>query len=120
MLIFDNIIFASFIPQFLMFLGFVSCLIVPFFSAHQTTEAYLPNEANLLEFSVNVEQKISTVHFYDFQDIQSDIILNDDTENPLIFEFYEYRYSKYNDNFRFSEVNYTQFSRPPPLGVFFF
>lgn len=119
MLIFDNIIFASFIPQILMFLGFVSCVTVPFFSANQSADTYLPSEANSLEFSVNVEQKISTVHFYDFHDIQTVIILNDNAEKPLFFEFSAYKYPKFCDNFRFVEVNFTQFSRPPPFGTFF-
>ncbi len=116
MLIFDNIIFATFIPQILMFLGFASCIIAPFFSALSShSENVLPNESYALEYAINVPQENSSVHFYDSHDFQPQTIPPTDSKNDVAPEFSACKYPNIHFGFRSAEVNFAYLSRPPPF-----
>lgn len=118
MLIFDNILFATFIPQILMFLGFMSCVIAPLFSANHHAEVIFPNEPNLTEHTINIQQEATTVHFFDFHKIQSKTPALNESGNGFISEFIIYRYPEICYHFRSADVSFAHFSRPPPFYKF--
>ncbi len=65
MLIFDNILFASFIPQILMFLGFISCMTAPYFSSPKE-ELHEPELNEQVIIFQKTESSNKTAFFGDF------------------------------------------------------
>lgn len=115
MLIFDNIIFATFIPQILMFLGFMSCVIAPFFSAHHHAEVVFSSEPNLTEHFISIQPEVTAVHFYDFHKVQSETPVLNESGKGFLSEFIIYRYPEICYLFRSADINFAHFSRPPPF-----
>lgn len=114
MLIFDNILFASFIPQILMFVGFVSCVVVPFFSLHSGSEVVFTQENKSMEFTVENSQPQSTIYFFDQQDFKAHAVLSDNDETTPFLNISAFKYPLICGFSRLKVDNCTLFSRPPP------
>ncbi|MBN2764887.1 MAG: hypothetical protein JXR27_00825 [Paludibacteraceae bacterium] len=120
MLLFDNAIFATFIPQMLMFLGYISCVVAPFLT-FSTSDNTTENQTDSLvaqrieineQFSVSPEVAKS-FHYHDFfQSEVADII----TENQTFIPYFKIDsvipQSSGHTNQAFL---FTLFSRPPPF-----
>ena len=120
MLLFDNAIFARFIPQMLMFLGYVSCVVAPlltFSTTNNTAEIQTDSPvAHLIEineqFSVSPEVAKS-YHYHDFFQAEvADIITENHTFIPYIKIDSVIPQSSGHTNQAFL---FTLFSRPPPF-----
>lgn len=115
MLLFDNILFATLIPQLLMFLGLVTCF----------TESYLSSffEKNIdekeltitLEYSEKEQNHdVSIIHFDDFTpEITS--ILYSNLKNNSFEKYKKVFYPNYSQPFHIAKNSYVFFSRPPPV-----
>lgn len=69
MLMFDNSIFASFIPQFLMILGYFSCLIAPAFyksdSSADISRVVMPSNHVVMAVQQMQQQQVSVCHYFE-------------------------------------------------------
>jgi len=120
MLLFDNSIFATFIPQMLMFLWYVSCVVAQLltFSTYNNTAENQPDSfvAQRIEideqFSVSPEVAKS-YHYHDFFQAEvADIITENHTFIPYIKIDSVIPQSSGHTNQAFL---FTLFSRPPPF-----
>ena len=111
MFMFQNGLMATFIPEIIMVIGFILCLLTPGFKEHNATPELAPVVAHLS----TVEHRQTTVyHFsaYDFQqttDVRSEI------------EYSIPRFIEKSSIIRFESpvstsagLSFTDFSRPPP------
>lgn len=111
MLMFDNAIFASFIPQILLFVGYLTCLIPTSY-----TKPELNHEALVINYihaeRVSIEHS-SVVSFYDF-------VKAEKSDNECVSQIFQSGYilrkQVFPDNtFSPGERHcYKLFSRPPP------
>ena len=110
---FDNGIFASFIPQILMVLGYISCLIAPKIFVEKDLHTL-----NAVEISLTSEEESvvseKTAFYFDFN-ADCEIIQESDDANswsnfPKVHLNIPYRHLRANDGLFFS-----RFSRPPPI-----
>lgn len=120
MLLFDNAIFATFIPQMLMFLGYVSCVVAPLltFSTSDNTAENQPDSFVAQRIEINEQFSVSpevakSFHYHDFfQSEVADII----TENQTFIPYFKIDsvipQSSGHTNQAFL---FTLFSRPPPF-----
>lgn len=115
---FDNAIFASLIPQFLMVLGFFSVIIAPNLTS-QHSENNKENEAKIESISLTEVHQISekTAYFSKFQHTLQDC--DKETIAPLItFPFKKNQiFFSNNQYFTCCKFSLHIFSRPPPLMV---
>jgi hypothetical protein len=113
MTMFDNAIFASFIPQILMILAYISCLIAPNFSK-QTNEVEIDNATvQVVANKSTTDLFASTVSFSDFN-------FENDFTKPEIQELIPVTYTLekvYSGkvNYISYKLKYDLFSRPPPF-----
>jgi hypothetical protein len=114
MLMFDNGLLTTFIPEILMVLGYLLCLISPQFKHEK--EIYLQNSVSI-EVAPVQHQQLST---YQIQtsDFYSNNVEIEKTDyfglNPKGFStfFLPHQKPKLSD-----ELGFRQFSRPPPVSV---
>lgn len=124
MLMFDNSIFASFIPQIIMLMGYLMCLIAPFMS-QLGSNGYPANyhqddimSSQIVVESVNqVQYRVSCVHF---DDVNVQVIsLVDDVElSKPSFTVIKINLPEYN----FCTMQgfcFRLFSRPPPFSCWY-
>lgn len=110
MLMFENGLVASFIPEILMVLGFLFCLIFPGFKTEKSIE-----NIHSAEIQVAVSQQITTSVYYfsnhNTQPVQA-------IENELtsqVCPFFKTLHSVSQFTFQIKDgLSHVQFSRPPP------
>lgn len=118
MLMFDNSIFASFIPQIVMLMGYLMCLIAPLISqlgsnGFQTvTQDDLTSNRIVIE-SVNISnQVVDYIHFNDVNFQTTDIVEKPELPEPVFsattISFPEFK------NGTGQKCSFPLFSRPPP------
>ncbi|MFV0472458.1 MAG: hypothetical protein ACK5L7_10595 [Paludibacteraceae bacterium] len=120
MLMFDNAIFASFVPQFLMILGFFSCIVVPGLSQQnenpeQSSAVVAVNTVYYQGGAIRkktVAFQVST-HKYFGEDIITPS--NDNRQKQLLSPI---SYSEHQTVFEKTEFYSCLFSRPPPSFCF--
>lgn len=119
MLLFDNAIFTSFIPQVLMFLGYLSCVVAPFLTFSNTNAAESQEETLVaqhieidVQFSV-LPELAKSFHYHDlFQSEVADII----TENQIFIPFIKIdSVVPQSCGHTNQPLLYTLFTRPPPF-----
>lgn len=120
MLMFDNSIFASFIPQIIMLMGYLMCLIAPFMSqlgnvGYQTAyhQSDMVSTHIIVESTNQVYHRVHCVHFDDVN-LQA-ISLDENTElSKPSFTVVKINLPEYN----FCTMQgfcFRLFSRPPPF-----
>ncbi|MFV0390571.1 MAG: hypothetical protein ACK5KP_01595 [Paludibacteraceae bacterium] len=115
MFLFESLIFSTFIPQILMFLGVVSCFSISFFSSsHDADNVELTFHANEIVYTSNEQNQTPTFHFSDYQFFQEEIILPDTDDFRLFNDFQLIKFPiLYPPIFSFESI-FSLFSRPPP------
>lgn len=114
MLMFDNTIFASLIPQIMMVLGFLSVIIAP-----SLTSQNKPNTDKEIALEISADSfenhnQSSLVHFRDYLNQDHNVVSTENTQTlkiPFIKEIY---IPFFNIQILKSEINFSLFSRPPP------
>lgn len=119
MLIFDNILFATFIPQILMFLGFISCVTVPLFSSFGDSQSVFTTETTSTDTLVESSVESPTAHFFDYQDFQKSISAPDLSGIGLFKDTREFVYPLVTHFRILSRVHFAHFTRPPPFSYNF-
>lgn len=112
MMMFDNSVFASFIPQILMVIGYLSCLLAP---------GYFKSEHNELPVVQQIEIKQncneSSIHIYDLSDCVQYAVLNTDEQTV----HHQVVNEVFTDHFLSPRlcngIPFLLFSRPPPFTV---
>ncbi len=120
MLLFDNAIFATFIPQMLMFLGYVSCVVAPFLTFSTTSNTVENQPETFLAQHIEIDEQFSvsqevakSFHYHDFFQAEvADIITENQTFIPYIKIDSVIPQSSGHTNQAFL---FTLFSRPPPF-----
>ena len=115
MFIFENILFATFIPQILMFLGLMSCFFASLFSnshAEQKESDFIVYK-NTITHSSEIENSTEIFHFYDY--CLQDFILNNNDNRLTYREIKTIEHPKCLDVLVSFDVKSTLFSRPPPI-----
>ena len=109
---FDNLLFSSLIPQFLMVFGFISCLIAPALSSPiSTDEISVENKIVITTENNSVNQSTVTAYFSDFvTDETVKCIINPSYSSTLSVPFSEYPLLIF-------DVAFFHISRPPPFSV---
>lgn len=107
---FDNVIFASFVPQILMLLGYLSCL---FLSLHLKSEQQPSESLQIIEHTqCNSQSTVSNISFFDSIQVideihsQKQLYLHCFT---VLINYFPSLFFETGNDFLFS-----LFSRPPP------
>ncbi len=114
MFLFENILFASFIPQILMFLGLISCFSASLSSTSdaETTKSDFISHESAITYSCEIENSSNIFHFYDYG--LQDFALNNNDNNLTHKEITTIKHPNYLDVLFSANVKFTLFSRPPP------
>lgn len=120
MLMFDNDIFASFIPQLLMLLGYLSCFLAPIIPTltalnadiHTTDRNDVKHEVTVY-FDANSNQ-IVTGSVQNFQAVW-DVQLNTEVFTVYASVISKTYFRKEDFKFKSKLFTYSLFSRPPPF-----
>lgn len=115
MLIFDNILFATFIPQILMVLGVISCISIQFFNSSDDSKQDPTPVASIYIHSVANHTVPSCFYYFDYQQIKAKSIKSDSDETFFLKEIISFIVPRYNYNFNHFKFGFSLFSRPPPL-----
>ena len=118
MLMFDNAIFASLIPQFLMVLGFLSCIVSPFFvsdSGAADNPASIIFEQNAIAYQGGEHANQSSTYIFDCKQVKKIIVsIREFTGNYFTIQTSEIIYPTYVIHFKNVDFRTFLFSRPPP------
>jgi hypothetical protein len=111
MLLFECSIFATFVPQILMFVGYLSCLLLP---GYCNTDHFSENNQHQIEYSKADIQKPTSFENYTIS--FDTIILNatDLKSEPTCKKVVSSVFPKHTPKI-FQRIGFTFFSRPPPL-----
>lgn len=115
MFIFENILFATFIPQILMFLGLFSCFSASLFSnshAEQTEFDFVTHESAITHSS-EIENSTEIFHFHDYR--LQDFIQTNNSNSLTYREIKTIEHPKCLDVLVSFDVKSTLFPRPPPI-----
>ena len=115
MLIFDNIIFSTFIPQILMFLGFVTCVSASYLYTPPEPEKEITTEYRP---AVTVADNVShgdTFLFTDYQYFANPVATTADSSDPYIPHISRYIYPSVTSSLAFDGADFPLFTRPPPV-----
>jgi len=111
MLMFDNGLFATFIPQILMFLGYVSCLLAPGLFSHENATISTPVIAQVI--SADIDQlSVNTVSTYEIH-FSAPVI---PMKQQALVSFPckpEVHFLKFTSTLC-AGISFEEFSRPPP------
>ena len=111
MLIFQNGLFATFIPEILMVIGYILCLFAPGIKSHESSVDQVPAISVVSTFETQKQISAYQLHIHDFQ--TTEIVSDKKQSLPLYFEIA--LNSTYESPFSTSDgVSYGEFSRPPP------
>jgi len=108
---FDNGLFATFIPQILMFLGYVSCLLAPGLFNHESNPISTPVIAQVI--SADVDQlSVNTASTYE---INFSAAIEPTKQQPLVSFACkpEIHFLKLSSTLS-AGISFQEFSRPPP------
>lgn len=114
MLIFDNILFASFIPQILMIIGVISCFSAQLFASVPEIEPEQTPEFQVCSYKSEDKQPQKVFDFYDYPNLQIEGILSKTSDKLFVETTPAYKYPVLTFLFRKLETGYSSFSRPPP------
>ena len=114
MLIFQNGLFATFIPEILMVLGYILCLFAPGIKSDKSSVDQMPI---IVQVSTFEQQKQISAYQSSFHDFQTSVI-NCDKKLP-VSPFNERAISiPFESSFStLDSLSYVDFSRPPPFIV---
>ena len=110
MLMFENGLLATFIPEILMVIGFLLCLLTPAFKANNSSIEQTPIVAHISNFErqQTATYVLSVSDFYTDEQITETKYSLPHFIEKLIFNRFEFHFST-------SEgLTYVDFSRPPP------
>lgn len=112
MLMFDNVIFASFVPQILMFVGYLVCMLTGTQHALDIKRDVIVSQ-NTFEYSYQTtESTTSVAYFHDYvaqtAEISDEEISLSAPISSIVVFFHDYYFPV------FKGSNYERFSRPPP------
>ena len=114
MLMFQNGLLVTFIPEILMVLGYVLCLFTSGYKADNSTNDQISNI--VIVASVEQQKQISSyqVSFQDFQTLEP----NADTDQILTYFIEKSINNTSESNYSESDgLSYVDFSRPPPAFI---
>lgn len=114
---FDNAIFASLIPQFLMVLGFFSVIIAPSLTSSDKSNTNKELTVELFSVSSVNQNKDNSLHFENYNH-QTQVVIS--TQNAQICKIpiiTEISYPFFDIQLLKNEVSFSHFSRPPPYFV---
>jgi len=111
MLMFDSGIFASFIPQILMVLGYVSCLIAPKIFVEKNSIAFEVTEINITTIQEPVISE-KTAFYFEYN-LEKEII---EKSAPILCFYDQYTTVKIpcRKIYLNAGLSFSRFSRPPP------
>lgn len=115
MLIFDNIIFSTFIPQILMLLGFVSCVSAPYFYPAQKSETEFRIETKSSETVEANYCQSTTVQFADYQVFEKVVAASVGLSIPFLNEISRYIYPIIGSSSTLTGIDFPLVTRPPPF-----
>ncbi|VBB44266.1 hypothetical protein TRIP_D250032 [uncultured Paludibacter sp.] len=116
---FDNAIFASFIPQFLMILGFFSCIVAPSLSSKNNSEHLESISAtNAITYQVESQSKTKIFSFQEYQkSTKKEVKINLSNYFSPTLETTKIVYPDFIVHWRRFEIISSLFSRPPPISL---
>lgn len=122
MLMFDNSIFASFIPQLLMLLGYLSCIFAPILPSLTSTpsEHVAPEiEIDYVERAASITSVSKSDNYFYYFDFQYDVecVHESNTTFNVDFKEKEISYGKKESTLIDEFFSYSLFSRPPPFSL---
>ena len=115
MLLFDNIIFSTFIPQILMVLGFVSCVTAPYFYPVQQSETEIRIETKSSETVTANYSQSTTFRFADYQVFEKDVAASVDLSISFFNEIKRYIYPLIASSSTLTGIGFQLVTRPPPV-----
>lgn len=115
MLLFDNIIFSTFIPQILMVLGFVSCVTAPYFYPAQQSETEIRLETKSSEKVTANYSQSTTFRFADYQVFEKDVAASVDLSISFFNEIKRYIYPLIASSSTLTGIGFQLVTRPPPF-----
>ena len=115
MLLFDNIIFSTFIPQILMVLGFVSCVTAPYFYPVQQSETEIRIETKSSETVTANYSQSTTFRFADYQVFEKDVAASVDLSISFFNEIKRYIYPLIASSSTLTGTGFPLVTRPPPF-----
>ena len=115
MLLFDNIIFSTFIPQILMVLGFVSCVTAPYFYPVQQSETEIRIETKSSETVTANYSQSTTFRFADNQVFEKDVAAYVDLSISFFNEIKRYIYPFIASSSTLTGIGFQLVTRPPPV-----
>jgi len=114
MLMFQNGLLATFIPELLMVIGFVLCIFTPGFQSHYS---HLEQTQLTAQITGYEPQQLSSYQLT-YSDFQVEAEIATDIRQPLPFCIIKDTYVAYESPFSTSdELSFVDFSRPPPAIV---
>lgn len=115
MFIFDNILFSSFIPQILMFLGIISCFSVSFLSSyHEATKPEISYQENSIAYHSEEIHSANVFHFSEYFSVENTATPVEDIKPPIYRVLKKIEFTVLNNFILRKEFKFSQFSRPPP------
>ncbi len=112
---FDNAIFASLIPQFLMVLGFFSVIIAPSLTSQNKPNTEKEIAIEISAVSIVNQNQSSSIHFQDYVHQTHYVVSTENSQAlkiPIIKEIY---FPLFDIHLLKNEMNFSLFSRPPPF-----
>lgn len=114
MLIFDNFLFASFIPQILMFLGVISCFTAPYLSSGKASEVESDSKSIAITTNKNTSASEKVCHFTEYHK-QTDAQIDDKSSLNFLSTFH-LKIELPHTVFSYFHISYSSlFNRPPPF-----
>jgi len=108
---FENGLLATFIPEILMVMGFLFCLLAPNMDSASTTAELIPV---VVQFS-SVEKTPTSTYIASYSDFQQTQQIEIADKQPILFPQTELEMTFFEKLFLISDgLSFDQFSRPPP------
>ncbi len=113
MLIFDNFLFASFIPQILMFLGVISCFTAPYLSSGNASEVEYDSKNDTITINSNTSASEKVYYLSEYHK-QTDVQIDDKHSVNFLYT-YQLKIDLPHPFFSYFHISYSAlFNRPPP------
>ena len=115
MLIFDNILFATFIPQILMFLGFVACVSASYLYPPPEPEKETMSEYRPATIVADNVSHSKTFLFTDYDFFANPAVTQADSSDPNIPHISRSVYPLVTTSLSADGSDFLLFTRPPPV-----
>ena len=113
MFMFQNGLLATFIPEILMVLGYVLCLLTPGFKSHNTSSVDQASVVtNVISFEKQNQISAYQVSIHDFQSVEP---VPDSKQSPSYFIEKAINFTSVSHFSTSDGLSYVDFSRPPPF-----